>query len=230
MSVIYPIKWRGLYIAILSGIYRQRDYKDLSDWNSQRLIEHWQQTFCEKYAVTLSIGVGRSYPLSELHRSYKEARIALKFRQIKGEQGFIQRYDDMGAFKELFSSETDSILEFCCQTLDKLLEYDHDCDADLQTTLRGLLESNFNDKMTADRLFVHVNTVRYRCEKIAQLLDIDWDNPDVRFNLYAAIRVGDVLKALDVLQPGYIGRLQNRHDSHKHQKSSQTIFGDGKTF
>ena len=84
--------------------------------------------------------------------------------------------------------------------------------------------------MTAEKLFVHVNTVRYRCEKIAQLLDIDWDDPDVRFNLYAAIRVGDVLKSLNILQPGYIGQVQDKKESHKHQKSSHTIFGDGKTF
>ena len=230
VSVIYPLKWRGLYIAILSGIYRQRDYKELSDWNSQRLIQRWQQSFAAKYEVEFSIGVGRSYPLTELHKSYKEARIALAFRQIRGEQGFIQRYEDMGVFQELFACETGPILDFCQHTLDKLLEYDHDCDAELQTTLRALLESIFNYKMTAEKLFVHVNTVRYRCEKIAQLLAIDWDDPDVRFNLYAAIRVGDVLKSLNILQPGYIGQVQDKKESHKHQKSSHTIFGDGKTF
>ncbi len=100
-----------------------------------------------------------------------------------------------------------------------MLEYDHDCNADLQITLRTLLDDNFNYKATAEKLFIHVNTVRYRAEKIAQLLNIDLNDPDTRFNLYAALRVGDVRKALDLLQPGYIGTIHSPH-----AKSSKTVF------
>ncbi|MBE6073792.1 MAG: hypothetical protein E7202_04575 [Selenomonas ruminantium] len=206
-ELIYPLEWNGIYLVILPGIYSQPEFSFLSTGKREELFGRWQQLFSEVYKVEVSIGVGRSYPLADLHRSYHEARIALMFRQIKGERGFVQAFAALGIFKELFGCEQERIIRFCRQTLDKLLTYDHDCDANLQITLRTLLDTNFSYKLTAEKLFIHVNTVRYRCDKIAQLLAVDLNQPDTRFNLYAAFRVGDVLKALNLLQPGYIGNI-----------------------
>ncbi|MBE6091599.1 MAG: hypothetical protein E7201_00240 [Selenomonas ruminantium] len=221
-DLIYPLEWNGIYLVILSGLYVQQELGILSLKKRQELFARWQQLFSEVYKVVVSIGVGGDYPLAELHRSYQEARIALTFRQIKGERGFVQEFSGMGIFKELFTCDKARMVEFCRQTLDKLLAYDHDCDAGLQITLRTLLDTNFNYKLTAEKLFVHVNTVRYRCEKIAQLLEIDLNHPDTRFNLYAAIRVGDVLKALNLLQPGYVGNLSSHKSNGSH--GTQTMF------
>ena len=215
-ELIYPLEWNGLYLVILPGIYSKQKFNFLSAGKREKMFSRWQQLFSEAYEVEVSIGVGMSYPLTDLHRSYHEARIALMFRQIKGEQGFVQEFAELGIFRELFSCEQERIIRFCRQTLDKLLAYDHDCDANLQITLRTLMDTNFNYKLTAEKLFVHVNTVRYRCDKIAQLLAINLNQPDTRFNLYAALRVGDVLKALNLLQPGYVGDISNerRHSGH----------------
>jgi len=220
-ELIYPLEWNGLYLVILSGIYSHREFSFLSAGRRQEMFDHWQQLFSESYKVDVSIGVGSTYPLAELHRSYHEARIALTFRQIKGETGFVQEFADLGVFRELFGCDKERILRFCRQTLDKLLAYDHECDADLQITLRTLLDTNFNFKLTAEKLFVHVNTVRYRYDKIAQLLDIDLSSPDTRFNLYAAIRVGDVLKELNLLQPGYVRNLSSHGNGGA---GTQTLF------
>ena len=220
-ELIYPLEWQGLYLVILPGLYSQQEFNFLSAGKREELFGRWQQLFSEAYQAAVSIGVGRSYPLTDLYRSYREARIALMFRQIKGEHGFVQEFADLGIFKELFGFEQERIISFCRQTLDKLLAYDHDCDAGLQITLRTLLDTNFNYKLTAEKLFVHVNTVRYRCEKIAQLLAIDLNQPDTRFNLYAALRVGDVLKALNLLQPGYVGNIGSRKNSGM---ETQTLF------
>ncbi len=191
--------------------------------SSQEMTNRWQQAFRDRFHVPLSIGVGNAHPISDLHKSFHEARIALTFRTIKGHEGFVQWFRDLGIFGNLFSSPAEDIRAFCRQTLDKLLEYDHDYDTELQLTLRTLLDENFNYKLTAEKLFIHVNTVRYRAEKIAQLLNIDLNSPDVRFNLYAAIRIGDVLKKLDLMQPGYIGTIHTHNDKH-HTKTSKTIF------
>ncbi|SHK90455.1 transcriptional regulator, CdaR family [Selenomonas ruminantium] len=219
-ELIYPLEWNGLYLVIIPGIYNQQEFNFLSTGKREELFARWQQLFSEAYKVDVSIGVGLSYPLAELHRSYREARIALMFRQIKGAYGFVQKFADLGIFREFFGCEQERIIRFCRQTLDKLLAYDHDCDAGLQITLRTLMDTNFNYKLTAEKLFVHVNTVRYRCDKIAQLLDIDLNHPDTRFNLYAALRVGDVLKALNLLQPGYVGNINHKNSGTE----TQTLF------
>ena len=74
-------------------------------------------------------------------------------------------------------------------------------------TLKLLLETNFNYSATAVDLFIHANTVRYRCEKIEQLLMLD---PDVRFNLYAALRVQELLVDMHILPGGYVGRVHEK--------------------
>ena len=181
------------------------------------------KSFTEQYHAEISIGVGGIYPVPELHRSYNEARIAVKFHTIKGRRGFVQRFADLGIFRELFRHDTERITAFCRLTLEKLLEYDHDNDADLRTTLTTLLDAGMNFKLAAERLYVHVNTVRYRCEKIEQILGVDLSNSDNAFNFYAALRVGDVLRALDLLQPGYVGELSGSGKGVSHKKS-RTVF------
>ena len=218
-ELLYPLEWNGLYLVIISEIYGKQEFNFLSAGKQQEMYARWQQLFSEVYKADVSIGVGTNYPLTELHRSYREARIALAFRQVKGEKGFVQEFAGLGIFCELFNSKQDQIINFCRKTLDKLLAYDHDYDAGLLTTLQTLLDTNFNYKVTAEKLFIHVNTVRYRCDKIVQLLDIDLNNPDMRFNLYAAIRIGDVLKALNLLQPGYVGSLAGQKSRGKETRT-----------
>ena len=218
-ELLYPLEWNGCYLVIISGIYSKPEFNFLSAGKQQEMYARCQQLFSEVYKADVSIGVGTSYPLSEIHRSYREARISLTFRQIKGEKGFVQEFAGLGIFRELFSCEQEQIISFCRRTLDKLLAYDHDYDAGLLITLQTLLDTNFNYKLTAEKLFIHVNTVRYRCDKIAQLLDMDLTNPDTRFNLYAAIRVGDVLKALNLIQPGYIGNLSGHKNGAKETRT-----------
>ncbi len=223
LPTLIPLHWNHYTFTLISAFYHQAEYRGLMRDSSQEMTNRWQQAFRDRFHVPLSIGVGNAHPISDLHKSFHEARIALTFRTIKGHEGFVQWFRDLGIFGNLFSSPAEDIRAFCRQTLDKLLEYDHDYDTELQLTLRTLLDENFNYKLTAEKLFIHVNTVRYRAEKIAQLLNIDLNSPDVRFNLYAAIRIGDVLKKLDLMQPGYIGTIHTHNDKH-HTKTSKTIF------
>ena len=47
---------------------------------------------------------------------------------------------------------------------------------ELLYTLKVYLENNMNYSLTAEKLFVNVNTIRRRMEKINELVSIDWDN------------------------------------------------------
>lgn len=47
---------------------------------------------------------------------------------------------------------------------------------ELLHTLKVYLENNMNYSMTAEKLFVNINTIRRRIEKVNELVDIDWDN------------------------------------------------------
>lgn len=59
----------------------------------------------------------------------------------------------------------------------------------LLDTLTAYLTSGENLKNTADFLYVHTNTLKYRLEKISRILECDLKNPDTRFRLRMAITV-----------------------------------------
>lgn len=59
---------------------------------------------------------------------------------------------------------------------------------DLLGTLRSWLAHNGNWEATATALDVHRNTVRHRISRLATMLDADLDDPDVRADLWLALR------------------------------------------
>ncbi|MEY2274716.1 helix-turn-helix domain-containing protein [Streptomyces sp. BF23-19] len=61
----------------------------------------------------------------------------------------------------------------------------------LRETLRGWLAHHGNWDRTAAALGVHRNTVRQRVGRTAELLDRDLDDPDVRMELWFALRTTD---------------------------------------
>lgn len=68
--------------------------------------------------------------------------------------------------------------------------------AELRATLRVYLEQDRRPTETARRLHIHVNTLRYRLRRIAEVLpDLDLEDVDTRFSLLLA------LKLLDSTQP-----------------------------
>lgn len=222
VSPIEPIFWKNMHVVILADVQQPSSEKE-NPWPDEKRLENWKDFVEKKLETKTAIGIGNSYLLPDLYKSFNEAHIALTFLLLE-KKNVIQHFNNMGIFTELFVHNRRNICNFCRNTLDKILEYDHDCDSELQETIRALLACNFNWKATAEKLFVHVNTLRYRYDKIEQLLNMDLADPDVRFNLYAAIRVGDVLKKLDLMQPAYIGNI-NAHKANKTgKKQSRTIF------
>ena len=62
-------------------------------------------------------------------------------------------------------------------------------DKALLDTLTAYLTSGENLKNTAEFLYIHINTLKYRLEKISKLLECDLKNSDTRFRLRMAIIV-----------------------------------------
>ena len=198
---IHPTCLGESYVAVLS--VREDNSLGLDD----RALALWHEKLAKNLDSAVNVGVGGVYGVKDIAESYSEAQMAINFHTIRGKENVVQCFDNLGIFRELFRYRGERLAAFCHRTLSKLLEYDHNFDGDLRITLGAFLSTNFNYKLTAEKLYVHTNTVRYRIEKIEQVLGIDLDDPDNRFNLYAAIRVGNVLQRLDLLQPGYVGHV-----------------------
>ncbi len=92
-------------------------------------------------------------------------------------------------FKESVLPYTFSILKehttpnLCHPALDLLSEYDKRHDTDFYETLNVYLRNSQNATSTAKELFIHRSTLLYRIERIEEITDVDFSNPDERFHL-----------------------------------------------
>jgi purine catabolism regulator len=139
---------------------------------------------------TVTIGVG-SYKDSvmDIHESYAEAQKAIKLSRVLKKDKIIF-YDDLGIYKLLEDfSETDSIKEFYDSYLGSLIQYDDEHNAELLHTLESLIKNDWNIKETAEKLFVHYNTVKYRMKRISKILGIDLQDPEQKFNLALSLKL-----------------------------------------
>ena len=138
-----------------------------------------------------TIGIGRAYsdPL-KLHASYEEARQALTIGAKVWGSGAVTHFDDLGVYRILHhhpdKAELDSFAE---EALGKLIEYDRKRKTDLVDTLDVLMDCNLNISVAARRLYLHYNSLRYRLQKIEELIGPFVDDAHQRFNLQLALRI-----------------------------------------
>ena len=110
--------------------------------------------------------------LSNIRASVEKGRKIIKIGKIAEPETTIHDYDALGILTWLDIPEED---------LKQLLEKFHGMieagkSKELLYTLKIYLENNMNYSLTAEKLYVNVNTIRRRIEKVNEVLDIDWDN------------------------------------------------------
>lgn len=161
-----------------------------SDWPG---LIAFKETVEDTSKLSFSQGIGQPYPFADIKKSFNEARFALTLARLMGARGFTQAFADLGLAALVFSADIENLKRYCLSSLGKVLDYDRSNHGDLMASLRQLLDNNFNWKFTADHLYIHINTLYYRVNKIEQLLNIDLARMDTRANLYIAIKVWDTL-------------------------------------
>lgn len=159
-------------------------------------LHRYHEVLKNRMPFRYSVGIGRIYPLSQLRRSVHEARIAVTVPALNGHKEYIQHFQSLGFLTQMFSADTDTLRAYCSQTLGKILEHDNSNHGELVCTLRQLINTGFNCRATADKLFIHINTLYYRMNKIEELLGTDLSQMNTRVNLYAAIQVWDILNSM----------------------------------
>jgi purine catabolism regulator len=131
-----------------------------------------------------------------VRQSHHEARQALMLgKRVRG-NGQVTLFDQLGVYRLIFAAEHLPELQgFLEETLGSLVAYDAQHGADLVRTLEAFFQANCSPKETAAILKVHRNTVLYRLERIAAIMQIDLNDPDARLRLHLALHVRLALAA-----------------------------------
>ncbi len=144
------------------------------------------------------IGVGgHCQRAGDFPRSYREAQLALKMqRATRGKEG-VTVFDDLGVYRILSECEdTAAVDRMVRHWLGPLLDYDARKGSELVTTLSRYLECGGSYDATAQSLAIHRSTLKYRLQRIRELLGRDLGEPDAHFNLELATRAWRILQAL----------------------------------
>ncbi|MGN7455333.1 PucR family transcriptional regulator [Paenibacillus pasadenensis] len=130
---------------------------------------------------------------SEVARSYREAGRTAQVRRACGLESAAVSYGELGVYLLLFRLQgSEELEEFCRLYLEPLLALDGRQQGALLKTLRVYFACNCNAKETADRMFVHYNTIVYRLDKLKAELGLRLDDPETKLLLQMALKAGDL--------------------------------------
>ena len=144
---------------------------------------------------SLTVGFSRhAADVSQLYRAGKEALLAANVGESEGRSPMA--FEDTGAYRLLLPalSEDPAELErFFDETVAPLAAYDQQYETELVATVEAYLDNDGNVTPTAETLFTHRHTVRYRLERVRELCGHDMSSTEGREKL------GLGLKAMRVL-------------------------------
>jgi len=130
----------------------------------------------------------------DLYRAGKEARLAANVAEADGIE--VLAFEDTGSYRLLLpamSEEPGELERFYAETVAPLVAYDEQYETELVRTIEAYLDADGNVTPTAERLFTHRHTVRYRLERAKELCGHDITSTEGREKL------GLGLKAMRVL-------------------------------
>jgi len=177
-----------LLVLVDTGVVKQKQ-------KVHELAEKIRRSINKKMKKKCTIGISRSaIGLNELKVSYKQAEKAFQIATKLKWHDVLVPYESLGVFRVFMQIENQEVLKnYVYEILGSLLTYDHEKHGNLLETLRVYADSNFNNQRTAKRLFIHINTLKYRLERIREIGKLDLDKSEERFNIQLSIKIIDML-------------------------------------
>jgi len=163
-----------------------------------RVIQKFESDLSGRYPdIRLHIGIGVSEDNhSDIKKSYRQACQALAASGIGRTKERIISYESLGFLSLLLNITDLSVLKnYYMKTLGALIEYDKVNRTDLYQTLETYYENDSDLQSTAQKLFIHKNTLKYRLERIGEILGSNIRTTDDSLCIGVALKVGKILTA-----------------------------------
>lgn len=158
--------------------------------------DYLRRQLCQEFtAISCTVGIGRFYPgLKGIQEGYGEAVRSIQLgRSVWGNNSSIF-FDDLGIYRILSRFHDRGELEALFdETVGKLVAYDQKNHAKLTETLFEYFSNDCSLAETADKMFVHVNTLKYRLQKIEQLTACSVHRAEERLRLHIGMKLYHIL-------------------------------------
>lgn len=189
----------GQYVDVIVTLYPLENLSQTQ--RVRRIVDEMRVQLAARTPSGL-VAAGISRPamgLAALREAYREAKDAVSIANELGDREKTTFYGDLKLFQFLLALKDrnlETMRRFYQETLGPLVEHDERKQGDLVRTLNGFFEANGNLAKAAVDLDIHRNTLVYRLERIAELTDLNLDDPDNRLILNLALKVGRVLATI----------------------------------
>jgi hypothetical protein len=130
----------------------------------------------------LRIGVSDQFSnLIQVQTAWGQAKRTLRLASKLEPSACVASYDDYKIYDLIINGlERDTIESYIGRQCADIIEYDAKNDTQYFETLYYYIIFEKNLEETANKLFIHRNTVSYRIRRAKELFDIDLDNPQTR--------------------------------------------------
>ncbi|MEH7385474.1 helix-turn-helix domain-containing protein [Bacillus sp. JJ1521] len=178
-------------------IFSRKGDDYISIVQSPREKNFWERLYknllesTRKEKITAFVGIGGSTStLEDYYDSFMKASKAKNVIMNRKPDGGYAVYDDLGAYTILSNtSDVQSARIFIKKNLGVLIQYSEKNNVDLFGTLKVFLLHNGNVREASNALYIHRSTLEYRIDRIAELLNVDLNDAEIRFELLMAYKL-----------------------------------------
>jgi len=151
------------------------------------------------FAVTVALSRPATDPV-DLHRAGAEALLAANVAEGRGDRKL--SFEETGAYRLLLpamSEDAGELQRFFDETVAPVAAYDEQYETELVRTVDTFLEADGNVARTAERLFTHRHTIRYRLDRVRELSGLDVGVTEGREGLSLGLKA---MRVLGIAPPG----------------------------
>ncbi|EGO7897568.1 PucR family transcriptional regulator [Enterococcus faecalis] len=154
----------------------------------QNLAERLQQAL----PITIRFALGNAYEnLEDLPNSYIEASSTLEASLHAQKPATVQLFHPKGLAGLFEKIGTEDVEYFCQQQLKELAYPTEPTLQELRKTLKVFLDFNCEITKTANALYLHRNTIKYRMNQCEKLLDTSIQEPEMSLLLRVALELSE---------------------------------------
>ncbi|KHD36169.1 transcriptional regulator [Clostridium acetobutylicum] len=164
--------------------------------NEKRTIKNIAMNIIEEIIskaknINVNIGVGGEFSeLRDFKISVSEAHRCLKVLKLNNDNNTVISYDELGIYKLFFQMDNlEEMKKFYLDVLKKLIDYDSKNTTELMNTLEMYIKESTNINRTAEKLFIHRNTLKYRIRRIEEITKCSLKDVNVLFNFDTALKI-----------------------------------------
>jgi len=165
-------------------------------------VEAVVDRLAERFAG-VEIAAGVSAPATVpagLPEAHAQARIALNAAPVDAGSCHVAVLDELGVMRFLLApGDRGDLQSFARRVLGPVLDHDRDRPSELARTVEAYLANDCNLQRTAAGMFVHPKTVRYRLDKVQEMVGLDFARQRDRFEAQLAI---NIVRTLELQEAG----------------------------